>query len=166
MAGRLRRMMRGRVERERRWEEISSQQVVMLIGAINEIIANAGYHGKIRSNDITIYTKDGLALSVSLGSLIHPDVEKLLPTQFEGHEVTYDRYADFYDSDNTPLFFVDGLTIEYLEDHTIKSNNPRRYLFVHVRDTGTTFTVEMSELNSADRKLLDENFPSGPQILR
>ncbi len=160
------RMMRERVEKEKRWERITQQQVTILVGAINQIIASEGHRGKIRENDITIYTKNGEAFSISLGSLIHSDVEKYLPVMFEGHEVTYDRHTEYFDSDNTPLFFRDELEVEYLEGHSQPSNNPKRYLLVHVRDTGSTFTAEMSELNSADRKLLDEHFPNGPHILQ
>ncbi len=166
MAEILRRMMRERVEKEKRWERITQQQVTMLVGAINQIIASEGHRGKIRENEITIYTKNGEAFNVSLGSLIHPDVEKSLPVKFEGREVTYDRYAEYYDFDNTPQFFTDDFEVEFLEDHSKPSNNPRRYLRVRIRDTGSVFTAELSGLNSADRKLLDERFPNGPEILR
>lgn len=166
MAAMFRRMMRRSVERDQRWERITAQQIMMLVGAVNEIIASAGFRGKISRRDITIFTKDGEAFGVGIGSTIHPDVHQLLPTKFEGHEVVYERYAEFYDYENTPQFFVEPFRVEFFEHHTKESNTPRRYLLVHNRETGATFTVEMSELNAADKKLLEEKFPDGPFILR
>lgn len=162
----IRRMMRRSVEREKRWESITSRQVTMLVGAVNEVISNAGYKGKIHPRAITIFTKNGEAFSVGINSTVHPDVVKLLPTTFEGHEVIYDRYAEYRDYDNTPQFFIEAYRVDFFEDHTHQSNSHERYLLVHDRDTGLTFKVKMSELNTADRKLLDERFPEGPQILR
>lgn len=166
MAEIFRRMIRDRVEREKRWERITSQQITMLVGAINEIIRSTGYRGKISQRDITIFTKDGEAFGVQIGSTIHPDAEKFLPAKFDGHEIVYERYAEYYDSDNTPQFFIEEFRVEFFEDHTQKSNHPRRYLLVHNREFGTTFKVEIADLNSADRRLLDETFPNGPEILR